>query len=130
MNHRSFKQKASSYLALFTSTGTLLCCALPSALAAVAGGAAVTSFVVTFPWVVPLSQHKGWIFLAAGLMILMSGALIHRPRGRVACSITGGEGCEIAGRFTKVMFWISVGIFSVGGFFAYALVPLTNLLGV
>lgn len=126
---RNLRQKLSSYLALFTSTGTLICCALPSAIAAVAGGAAVASFVSTFPWLVPLSQNKEWIFLGAGLMILLSGALIYRPKGRLACSITGGEGCEVAGRVTKVVFWISAGIFVTGIFFAYALVPLITLVG-
>lgn len=125
---QTFKQKLASFLALFTSTGTLLCCALPSAIAVVAGGTAVTSFVSTFPWLVPLSQHKGWIFLGSGLMIVLSGVLIYRPKGRLACTITGGQGCEVAGRFTKVMFWMSAGIFAVGVFFAYALVPLLRLL--
>lgn len=125
---QTFKQKLASYLALFTSTGTLLCCALPSAIAVVAGGAAVTSFISTFPWLVPLSQQKEWIFLASGLMIVLSGVLIYRPKGRLACTITGGQGCEVAGRFTKVMFWMSGGIFAVGVFFAYALVPLLRLL--
>ncbi len=125
---RRFQQKLASFLALFSSAGTLVCCALPSAIAAVAGGAAVASFVSTFPWLVPLSQHKGWIFLAAGLMIMLSGLLVYRPKGRVACSLTGGEGCEVAGRFTKVMFWLSAAIFGVGVFFAYALVPLLRLL--
>lgn len=123
-----FQQKLSSYLALFTSTGTLICCALPSALAAIAGGAAVASFVSIFPWLVPLSQNKGWIFLGAGLMIVLSGILIFRPKGRVACSITGGAGCEVAGRLTKVMYYLSVAIFAVGSFFAYALVPLLTLI--
>ncbi len=122
------KQKLASFLALFSSTGTLLCCALPSAIAAVAGGAAVASFVSTFPWLVSLSQHKEWIFLAAGLMIVLSGLLVYRPKGRVACSLTGGQGCDVAGRFTKVMFWLSAAIFCVGVFFAYALVPLLRLL--
>ena len=125
---QTFKQKLASFLALFTSTGTLLCCALPSAIAVVAGGAAVTSFISTFPWLVPLSQQKEWIFLASGLMIVLSGVLIYRPKGRVACTITGGKGCEVAGRFTKMMFWMSAGIFAVGVFFAYALVPLLRLL--
>lgn len=125
---RSWKQKISSYLSLFTSTGTLLCCALPSAIAAIAGGSAVVSFISTFPWLVPLSQHKGWIFLMAGVMLLISGVLVYRPKGRVACSITGGEGCEVAGRFTKVTFWVSAGIFAVGVFFAYALLPILMFL--
>ena len=125
---QTFKQKLASFLALFTSTGTLLCCALPSAIAVIAGGAAVTSFISTFPWLVPLSRQKEWIFLASGLMIVLSGVLIYRPKGRLACTITGGQGCEVAGRFTKVMFWMSAGIFAVGVFFAYALVPLLRLL--
>jgi mercuric ion transport protein len=122
----SGKQKVASVLALFTSTGTLICCALPSAIAALAGGAAVASFVTTFPWLIPISQYKGWIFIAAGVMITFSGLLIFRPKGRVACSLTGGEGCEIAGRFSKVMFWLSAGIFGIGAFFAYALVPVLD----
>ncbi|WP_095512488.1 hypothetical protein [Rubrivirga marina] len=125
---RTFRQKLSSVLALFTSTGTLFCCALPSAIAALAGGAAVASFVSTFPWLVPLSQHKGWIFLGSGLMIALSGVLIYRPRGAVACTIAGGEGCAVAGRFTKVTFWLSAAIFSVGTFFAYGLVPALRFL--
>ena len=125
---QTFRQKAASFLALFTSTGTLFCCALPAAIAGIAGGAAVASFVSTFPWLVPLSQNKEWIFLASGLMILLSGILIYRPKGKVACTIAGGEGCEVAGRFTRVMFWSSAGIYAVGAFFAYALLPLILLL--
>jgi hypothetical protein len=106
-NNQTWKQKASSFVALFTSTGTLICCALPAAVAAFAGGAAVT-----------------------GIMLLISGILVYRPKGKMACSITGGQGCEVAGRFTKVMFWSSVIIYSTGAFFAYALVPIMRFLGI
>ncbi len=118
------KQRVISFLSLFTSTGTLLCCALPAAIAAVAGGAAVGAFATTFPWLIPLSRHKAWIFLTAGLLILVSSVLTLRPQGRTACAITGGKGCEVAGRFTKVMFWVSVAIYAIGAFFAYGLAPL------
>lgn len=121
-------QKATSYLALFTSAGTLLCCALPSAIAAVAGGAAVVSFITAFPWLIPLSRHKDWIFLAAGVVIVLTAVLIYRPKGRIACSITGGRGCDVAGRFSLLMFWLSGGIFIVGVFFAYLIVPLIDLI--
>jgi len=129
-NNQTWKQKASSFFALFTSTGTLICCALPAAVAAFAGGAAVTSMISTFPWMVPLSANKGWIFLGSGIMLLISGILVYRPKGKVACSITGGEGCEVAGRFTKFMFWASVIIYGSGTFFAYALVPMMRFLGI
>ena len=122
------RQQAASFFALFTSTGTLLCCALPSALAAFAGGAALASFVSAFPWLVTLSHYKGWIFLFAGLMLLVSGALVLRPQGAVACRLTGGAGCEVAGRFSKAMFWAAAIVYVVGAFFAYGLVPLLRLL--
>lgn len=128
-NSQSWKQKASSFLALFTSAGTLICCALPAAVAAIAGGAAVTSMISIFPWMVPLSANKEWIFFGATVMIIISGILIYRPKGRMTCSITGGEGCEVADRFTKFMFWASLIILLTGAFFAYALLPLMQLLG-
>lgn len=126
----SSQQSFSSFLALFTSTGTLICCALPAAVAAFAGGAAVTSMISTFPWMVTLSMYKGLIFLGSGIMLLISGILVYRPKGKVTCSITGGEGCDVAGRFTKVMFWSSVVIYSTGTFFAYALMPIMRFLGI
>ena len=101
---RMVQQDAISFLALFTSPGTLLCCALPAAVAAVAGGAAVASLVSTFPWLIPISANKGWIFLVSGLLIVFSGSLVLRPKGVVACSITGGEGCAVAGRLAKMVF--------------------------
>lgn len=128
-NIQTWQQKISSFLALFTSTGTLICCALPAAVAAIAGGAAVTSMISTFPWLVPLSANKEWFFLSAAVMITISGILIYRPKGKVACSITGGQGCEVAGTFTKITFWASLVIFLVGAFFAYGFYPLQRFLG-
>lgn len=124
----TWTQTFTSYLALFTSTGTLLCCALPSALAAVAGGSAVASLVSTVPWLVPLSQNKEWIFLGAGGLLLLTALLVYRPKGKVACTIAGNDGCAVASRFTKITFWASVAIYAVGAFFAYALFPLLQVL--
>lgn len=125
----TWRQSTANFLALFTSTGTLLCCALPSVLAAVAGGSAVVSLVSAVPWLVPLSQNKEWIFLGAGLMIALSAVLTFRPKGKVACTIAGGEGCRVASRFQKAMFWLSAGIYGLGVFFAYGLLPVMKLLG-
>ncbi|MFQ6105244.1 MAG: hypothetical protein ACE5OP_13295 [Candidatus Glassbacteria bacterium] len=121
-------QRLIHFLALFTSTGTLLCCALPAAIAAFAGGAAVGAFLTIFPWLIPLSRYKGWLLLVAGLLITFSGMVTLRPEGKVACSISGSKGCEVAGRFTKSLFWISVAIYLTGAFFAYGLVPLLRWL--
>ncbi len=125
---RGVKEKVISFLALFTSTGTLLCCALPASLAAIAGGSAVVGLMSTFPWLAPLSQHKGWIFLVAGVMIGFNALLAFRPKGTVACAITGGKGCEVAGSFSRVMLWTSIVVYAVGVFMSYAIVPILRLL--
>ena len=122
------KERVINFLALFGSTGTLLCCALPAALTAVAGGAAISAYVSAFPWVIPLSRHKGWIFLIAGALIAFNGVLTFRPRGQLACAITGGKGCEVAGTFSKSMFWIAAAIYAVGAFMTYGIVPLLEFL--
>ena len=125
---RGVKEKVLSFLALFTSTGTLLCCALPASLAAIAGGSAVVGLMSTFPWLAPLSQHKDWIFLVAGVLIGFNALLSFRPKGAVACAITGGKGCEVAGSFSRVMLWTSIVVYSVGVFMSYAIVPILRLL--
>lgn len=122
------KEKIVSVVSLFGSTGTLLCCALPAGIAALAGGAAIATYVSTFPFVVPLSRYKEWIFLVAGVLIVMNGILTLRPRGKLACSITGGKGCEVAGMFTKAMFWMALGIYVVGVFMTYGIVPVLEWL--
>ncbi len=129
MLSQNWQQTISSFLSLFTSTGTLICCALPALIATFAGGAAVTSMITNFPWLVPLSANKGWIFLGSGIMLILSGVLVYRPKGKIACSVTGGNGCEIAGTFTKTMFWLSISIFSIGAFFAYLFYPIIQVLG-
>lgn len=119
------KDKWISFFSLFTSTGTLVCCALPALVAAIAGGAAVGSLVSALPWLVPLSKHKIWIFIMAAFFILLSGFLIFRPVKISKCDIRSGEqGCAVSEKFQKFIFYLSLSIFALGLFFSYALVPL------
>src|SRR3954468_18334067 len=60
---------ALSYLSLFTSLGTLLCCALPSLLVLFGLGATVASVLSEAPWLVAMSHHKHWVFIVAGALI-------------------------------------------------------------
>ena len=115
-------KKLMDFLSLFGSTATLFCCALPALLAAVAGGAAVGSLLLAFPWLIPLSVHKHWLFLGAGALLIFNGFLTLKPHGAVACSVTGGKGCAVAGTFTRRMFWFSVTLYGIGVFTAYVLI--------
>ena len=119
------KDKALSVFTLFTSSGTLLCCVLPAVVATIAGGAAVSSMLSAFPFLIPLSMHKEWIFAIAAILIAINGYMVFKPNQDVACDVEAGEdGCDITGRFNERMFYISATVLAVGAFFAYALVPI------
>lgn len=118
-----------SFFSLFGSSATLLCCALPAALSMIAGGAAVGALISIFPWLIPLSRYHNGIFLVAATLLLINGIFIFRPNGKVACAVTGGKGCEAAGKFSKGIFWISVVLYAIGFFFTYAYVPIVKFLG-
>lgn len=117
------KEKAISVLTLFTSSGTILCCVLPAVVATIAGGAAVSSMLSVFPFLIPLSMNKGWIFIIAAILIALNGYLVFKPNQKVACDVDE-DGCDVTGRFNKRMFFISTIVLAVGAFFAYALVPI------
>lgn len=125
---RMMQEKIINLLTLFTSVGTLLCCALPALVAAVAGGAAVVSLVSAFPWLAAVSERKCWIFLIAGALIIFSGILHFRPKGTLACAISGGKGCATASAFGKAAFWLSFVIYVIGVFMAYGIVPMMEWL--
>ena len=119
------KDKALSIFTLFTSSGTLLCCVLPAVVATIAGGAAVSSMLSVFPFLIPLSMYKEWIFGIATILISINGYMVFKPNQEVSCDVDVGEdGCDITGRFNKRMFYISSTVLALGAFFAYALVPI------
>jgi mercuric ion transport protein len=118
-----------SYLSLFASFGTLLCCALPSLLALVGLGATVAGLLSAMPWLVNLSHHKNWVFLFSGLMIAANFVYTRRvaPNLRAqgsACSPAASATCEAASTMSRVMLWISALIYATGVFSAYLLGPL------
>src|SRR5947199_6824491 len=93
----SSRSGALSYLSLFTSLGTLLCCALPSLLVLFGLGATVASALSAAPWLVALSRHKNVTFLAAGVLIaanlLYVYGLAPRLRKQAEACAPGDEAC-------------------------------------
>lgn len=123
-----------SYLSLFTSFGTLLCCALPSLLVLLGLGATVASFLSAVPWLVTLSRHKTWVFGISGLLICANLVYVYAIAPRLqeqsgACPADGPEACASASRLSRVVLWVSVGIYCIGVFSAYLLGPLLMKFG-
>lgn len=124
INQSDLKESGITVFTLFTTTGTLLCCALPIVFVTLGMGATVVAMTSSFPFLIALSQHKIWIFVFSGVMLAISGWLMFRP-GR-ACPADQGLGvaCSMAHKWNKRIYWGSVVIWSIGFFAAYLLLPI------
>ncbi len=123
----SIRAHALGFLSLFTSAGTLVCCALPSLLVLAGLGATVASLLSVAPWLVTLSQHKGWVFVVSGLLIALNVAYVYglaprlRAAGQTCPADAAGASCGPAERFTRMMLWTSAALYSLGVITAYGL---------
>ena len=117
----SLKQtNAASLLSLFTSSGTLVCCALPALLVGIGAGAAMSSLISNVPQLVWFSEHKVGVFAFAALMLLLSGAMQWRARSLPCPADPALATACMATRKTSFRVYVfSVLIFLVGGFFAF-----------
>jgi mercuric ion transport protein len=112
-----------SLLSLFSSAGTLVCCALPALLITLGMGLTLASLTSTAPWLFALSRYKAYLFIAAGFLLLASFYFIHwRPRRFAACG--PGEACEVAGKYSRFVFWLSVSLYLIGVTTAYIYLPV------
>lgn len=113
-------QKFISWFGLFSSFGTLLCCALPSTLVLLGFGATMASFLGNFPQLIWLSENKEIVF---GLSFLMLGlSYVGQKYAQTqACPIDNREDCESTKSWSKPIFWASFSINVVGAFYAFVL---------
>lgn len=120
---------ALSYVSLFTSLGTLLCCALPSLLVLFGSGATVASVLSELPWLVALPHHKNWVFIIAGVLIFGNFAYVYGIAPRLqartgACDPNDPGACQTASRFSRIVLWCSAVLYLIGCFSAYLLGPI------
>jgi mercuric ion transport protein len=123
------RSEALSYFSLFTSLSTLLCCALPSLLVLFGLGASVASMLSFLPWLVTLSLHKQWTFGISGGLIALSflNTYLIAPRLRAReCSPDNPAACDDASTFSRILLWVSAGIYLVGFLVAYVLGPILS----
>ena len=116
--------KLANYLTLFTSSGTIVCCALPALLVSVGAGAALSSLITVFPQLVILSIYKIPIFIGAFMMLIISGILQYRSRN-LPCPADKNlaNACTRTRKISLIIYFTSVGIFIIGLLFAF-IIPL------
>src|SRR5438270_11926610 len=122
---------ALSYLSLFTSLSTLLCCALPSLFVLFGLGATVASVLSEAPWLVTMSHHKHWVFLIAGLLISSNFVYSYIVAPKLqersgACDPNNPSTCQTASLFSRIVLWCSATLYLIGCFTAYLLGPILS----
>lgn len=127
-SERVARESGISWLTLFASTGTLVCCALPITLVTLGLGAAVASLTSSLPFLITLSQHKIWVFGFSALMLAVSGWMLYRPGRNCPTDPRTGRLCNRAQIWNRRIYWVSVGIWTIGFFAAYLALPLLQWL--
>ena len=110
-------------LSLFTSTGTLVCCALPALLVTLGAGATLAGIVSTVPWLVALSKYKVITFSIAGFMLILAGVLRYKAKDAPCpIDVKQAKACMKLRRFSSFVYGVSILIYMVGFFFAFVAV--------
>lgn len=107
-------------LSLFTSSSTLICCALPATLVAIGSAATLASLVASFPQLIWISEHKVLVFGVAGTMLGMAGYLQWQARNAPCpADVALAAVCDKTRKSALRIYWLSVAIFAIGAFFAF-----------
>jgi len=114
------KTKHISLLTLFSSGGTLICCALPALLVSLGAGAVMASLVSSVPQIVWFSEHKLGVFIFAGVMLAISGLLQWQAMSLPCPSDKAlAEICNKTRVNSLRIYVFSVCVFLIGGFMAF-----------
>jgi hypothetical protein len=107
-------------VSLFTSGGTLICCALPALFVSIGAGAALAGLVSNVPQIVWVSQHKEVVFGFAGFMLALASIMQWRARS-LPCPADPqqAKACMFMRHMSFAIYLFSLAIFLVGVFFAF-----------
>ena len=107
-------------LTIFSSVGTLVCCALPALLVSIGAGAVMASLVSAVPQLVWISEHKIPLFVFAGLMLCLAGFATYWNRrlpGPTNAALA--RSCLRVRRVSLGVLIISLTIYATGFYFAF-----------
>lgn len=118
------KERGLTWLALFTTTGTLVCCAIPIMLVTLGMGATVATMVANLPFLMTLSQYKVWVFILSGTLLLLSAWMMYRPNRQCPADTELAHLCQKSQRWNRRILWFSVILWVIGFFAAFLALPL------
>jgi hypothetical protein len=116
----SWRDTAAPVLALFGSTATLVCCALPALFVALGMGAVVAGLVSAVPQITLLSENKPLVFGGSGALIAIAAWLQWQARN-APCPTepAAARVCQRLRTISVVMLAIAAIAWCIGAFFAF-----------
>ena len=112
-------------LSLFTSLGTLFCCALPALFVVLGAGAALAGLLSNAPYLIVLSKYKVLLFLISGSLMIISGYLIWRSRNAPCpADPLKARACKRLRIASLAIYFFSVTIYVIGFFFAFIITKI------
>jgi hypothetical protein len=114
------KQQVLSFLTLFTSASTLVCCVLPAALVSLGMGAALSGFLSQFPQLIWISENKQVVFTVAVICLTVAGFFQWRAQF-APCPVDPSlrEVCLWSRRWGLRIYLVSLALFFTGFFFGF-----------
>ena len=112
-------------LSLFTSLGTLFCCALPALFVVLGAGAALAGILSSAPFLIVLSKYKILLFIISGFLMMLSGFLIWKSRNAPCpADPLKARACKRLRIASLVIYFFSVSTYTVGFFFAFVITKI------
>ncbi len=120
MENYSKKQMALPVISLFTSAGTLVCCALPALFVSLGMGAVLAGFISNYPELIWLSKYKVYVFSVASVLMAVAGVMLYRARN-LPCPADAKQAtaCKRLRKISVYIYVFSVVVFATGFFFAF-----------
>jgi len=106
--------RSSTWLALFASTGTLICCALPIALVSLGLGAVVASATFQFPFLVTLSEHSILMFSGASVLLIFAAWIVFFRPLQCPADPSLARKCQQARKWNQRIWWFSMVLWLLG----------------
>lgn len=124
------QQRMLSWLALFSATGTLLCCAFPILMVSLGFGTAIASLTSSLPMLVTLAEYELWMFTGSAILLgLAAWVLWWRPQKCPSDPLLA-QRCVQARLWNRRVFGMAAVVWVIGFATAFLLLPMRNFFGV
>ena len=117
---KTILKNISLFLSLFTSSSTLICCALPALFVGLGAGAVFAGLTSSIPQLIWISENKTGVFVLAGILIGISGYFEYLNK-QSSCDLKSQEICMKTRSWSKKIWLISLVFYFIGLFFSFLL---------